>query len=165
MKKFLVVALLLVLLGGGLLFAMSKGSLTSGLMGLVLDEDEKQLFELAKGFLEAIQYKDFSTAAGFHNEDDEKKVDIPKMIESLFKVKPEVLNIRDLKVTRVTVDSTGKRARTFFDSNIEFLNSLQRKQDKDRKNKNVEGVLYWQKEKGQWQLKLESSLRGLRVPK
>lgn len=164
MKKVLGIAAVL-FLAGGLLLVASAPKIGIGSLGFMLDEDERQLLKLAQEFLEAIQYKDFKTAAGFHNEEDKGKVDIPGMIERLFKVKHEVLNIRDLQVTKVTVDSTGKRARTFFNANIELLNSLQRR-DKNKKkvderdHSDTEGILYWQKENGKWVMKLESSLRN-----
>lgn len=158
MKKFAAIVAILALLGGALLFSsVPRGG---GLIGMFMDEDTRELYKLAKGFLEAIQYKDFKHAATFHNKKDQEKVNIGQLIERLFKIKPEFLNIRDLEVTRVTIDSSGKRARTFFTSNVEFLNSLQGKKQKERKHNDNEGVLYWHKENGEWKLKLESSLRG-----
>ena len=160
MKKFIAALVLLSLIGGAALFLNTSKLDMLSRFGMI-NEDEKKLAELAFKFLEAIQYKDFATAASLHNAEDRKSVDIAKLIENLFKVKPEVLNIRDLTITRTTIDSTGTRARTYFDSNIEVLNSLQnrKKSDAKRKERNVEGILYWHKEDGEWKLKLKSSLQ------
>lgn len=161
LKKVLTIAAILAVLGGLALTARIPAGLGLSTLVGMLDEDKQKLIEQARAFLEAIQYKDFEKAASFHNEIDRAKADIPALIERLFKVKPELLNIRDLQVTGVDIDSTGTRARTFFNTNIEFLNSLRNpKDDPDRKQRDTEGVLYWQKnEAGTWDLKLESSLR------
>ena len=98
MKKFALIAFLVITLGGLALFATQPGVLGSGFAKLFLNEEQQALLKLANGFLESIQYKDFDTAAAFHNLEDQKKVNIPKLIEQLFKVKPEVLNIRDITV-------------------------------------------------------------------
>jgi hypothetical protein len=157
MKKFAALVLVMIVLGGLALVARPPS-----LADLFLDKDGKELLKLAQSFLESIQFKDFETASKFHNLVDQKKADIPLLIERLFQIKPEFLNIRDLKVTKVDIDSTGRRARTFFNANVEMLNSLREKKDGDveRDEKDTEGILYWQKEDdGRWVLKLESSLR------
>jgi hypothetical protein len=159
-KKFLAITFAIFLIGGVALFASAPKGLGISSLLYFMNEDQKELFKLAEKFLEAIKYKDFKAAADFHNAADMKKADIPKLIERLFKVKHELLNIRDLAVTKVDVDSTGKRARTFFNANVEMLNSLQKGGDgKQRKHNDTEGILYWQKEDGKWVMKLESSLK------
>jgi hypothetical protein len=160
-KKILAITFSLLLVGGVALFASAPKGIGMASLLYFMDEDKKELVQLAQTFLESIQYKDFKSAALFHNEEDKKKVDIPKLIERLFKVKHEVLNIRDMEVSDVTIDSTGKRARTFFNANIEVLNSLQRGgSNKEREHRDTEGILYWQKENGKWVMKLESSLKN-----
>ncbi|MCO5171325.1 MAG: hypothetical protein M9894_33910 [Planctomycetes bacterium] len=139
------------------------------------DKEKAELARLAQSFLQDLQFKDFDKAGKYHELIDQGKADIPKLIERLFQVKPEVLNIRDFEVVRVDMDQDGKRARTFFRSNLEFLNTAEG--DKPNKEKQVEGILYWHKRPGaageaeaptdgsdpaalaeQWFMKLESSL-------
>ncbi len=136
-------ALSLLLVGGfALLLGLSQGGLNLGGLKLAWNEDKAQLEELAYSFLEDLQYKDFKKAASYHTHADQKKVDIPKLIERLFQVKPEQLNIRDLKITEVRIDRSGDRARTFFTATTELLNSAKEK-DKPNKERKVEGILYW----------------------
>jgi hypothetical protein len=161
MKRFVAVSLLVVLLGFGSMAASKMSKV--GLLSLFVSEEQQVLLELCSDFLEAIKFKDFSAAADFHNELDRAKADIPKLIERLFKIKPEFLNIRDLRVLSAEIDSTGNRAITRFNSNVEILNSLKqgRRAEEGRKQRDVEGVLYWRKEDGRWVLKLESSLKDM----
>ncbi|MBX3469151.1 MAG: hypothetical protein KF878_19945 [Planctomycetes bacterium] len=141
----------------------------------VWDKEKAQLARLAQAFLQDLQFKDFDKAGKYHELLDQGKADIPKLIERLFQVKPELLNIRDFEITDIKLDSDGKRARTFFRSNLEFLNTAEG--DKPNKEKQVEGILYWHKRPAapgeaeapadgsdpaalaeQWFMKLESSL-------
>ncbi len=112
-----------------------------GLGSLLGGNDVAVLEELARHFLEDLQYKDFDKAGTYHTFLDQAKVEIPKLIERLFQVKPEVLNIRDFKITDVTIDESGQRARTFFHANMELLNTARDGNPNDERK--VEGILYW----------------------
>lgn len=147
MKKVAIALVVLLVLAFGLLVGLTNSGLK--LFGRSLwtaNEDIAQLEELARSFLEDLQYKDFAEAAKYHTFLDQDKVDIPKLIQQLFAVKPETLNIRDFDITRVTVDPDGRRARTFFRANLEFLNTAEG--DKPNREKMVEGILYWHKRPG-----------------
>ncbi len=137
------IALVVLLVGGvALLLGLKQGGVSLGGFGFAWNEDKAVLRELAHSFLEDLQYKDFKKAASYHTHADQAKVEIPKLIERLFQVKPEQLNIRDIEITQVTIDSSGDRARTFFRSTIELLNSS-RKKDQPNEERKVEGILYW----------------------
>jgi len=160
MKKFALIVLALVLVGGLAFAVITPWGLRLGGNFLAYNAVQAALAKHGARFLECIQYKNFDEAAGFHSKDDRKKANIPQLIERLFKVKPEFLDIRRIDVTRVTVDSAGSRARTYFRANVELLNSLQNpKEQKERKERDVEGILYWKKQDGEWRLDLQSSLR------
>jgi len=107
------------------------------------NEDMAELDKLARSFLQDLQFKDFDKAGKYHNLIEQGKANIPQLIERLFQVKPEVLNIRDFEIVRVDMDEDGKRARTFFRSNMEILNTAEG--ENPNKEKMIEGILYWHK--------------------
>src|SRR5687767_6734648 len=72
------------------------------------NEDMAELDKLARSFLQDLQFKDFDKAGKYHNLIEQGKANIPQLIERLFQVKPEVLNIRDFEIVRVDMDEDGK---------------------------------------------------------
>ena len=56
-----------------------------------------------------MQFKDFGKAATYHSEEDQESVDIPKLLERLFKIKPEFLDIMKYEITDVDIDKNGIR--------------------------------------------------------
>jgi hypothetical protein len=144
MKKIAIALVLVLVLAVVLLVGLGRSGFT--LFGKTLfawNEDVAELERLTRGFLTDLQFKDFDKAALYHTFVDKGKANIPKLIERLFQVKPEFLNIRDFEVVRVEMDPDGKRAKAFFRSTLEILNTA--KDDKPNKEKEVEGILYWHK--------------------
>lgn len=140
MKK-LGIALLVVLTLSVVALAKFKSFASLGVGALLGGGDAAILEDLARHFLEDLQYKDFDKAGTYHTLLDQAKVEIPKLIERLFQVKPEMLNIRDFKITDVTIDESGQRARTFFNANMELLNTA--RDGNPNEERKVEGILYW----------------------
>lgn len=136
MKKVGLVLLLLLVLGGGLLVAQQRGLLSG-------NPDTVLLRSLAQHFMEDLQYKDFDKAALYHTYEDQQKADIGKLIHRMFLVKPEQLNIRNIRIVAVDFDSSGNRARTFVTCTNELLNSGDKKKDEKNRAKQVEAILYW----------------------
>ena len=148
MKKFLaVVALVLAL---AVYFESSRYALGLGGFSAVLDEDRHALDTNTRGFLTAIQYKDFGKAASYHHPDEREKFDIAKMIEEKFYIKPEHLDIRHFETLRVDVDPEGLRGKVMARANLKILNA--------GKVRDVEAIFYWKKVEGAWYLALRSSL-------
>lgn len=143
MKKIAVALVIVVLLSIGVLVGVRAGGFSLFGRTLAWNEDLATLERLARAFLTDLQYKDFEKAGMYHTLADKGKANIPKLIERLFQVKPEVLNIRDFEIVKVDLDPDGKRARTFFRSTLELLNTAEG--DKPNKEKQVEGILYWHK--------------------
>lgn len=144
MKKIAIALVLVLVLSVGLLVGLTQSGVS--LFGKTLfawNDEVAELERLAKQFLTDLQYKDFDKAGMYHTFIDKGKANIPKLIERLFQVKPEVLNIRDFEIVKVDLDPDGKRARTFFRSTMEILNTA--KDDKPNKEREVEGILYWHK--------------------
>jgi len=102
-------------------------------------------------FLEDIQFKDFSHAASLHSQEDQSKKDIPGLIESKFKIKPELLDIKGFQVLRLDVMSTGDRAKALCNVQVKLLNS-------ERDVKELEMVFFFKLQNGEWFMDLQSSL-------
>ena len=150
MKKILLVFGILLALAVFLLAFTSRSSVRYA--GGSLTGDSRQIETYAKKFLEDIQFKDFQTAASYHSKEDRKTVDIPNLIERLFGIKPEFLNIMRFDIVKVQIDSTGKRARVLCHSVVKILNSNEIKEP--------EIMLYFRKDPAEgWVMELQSSLR------
>ena len=144
--------LALVLLGIFLFLARDArlgGDLFSGLFSGELTELSKR----SLSFMEDLRFKDFEKAASYHRPEDRERADIPRLIERLFKIKPEFLDIMDYQVLDSSLDSSGRRARVKLKAKVHLLNS-----DEIRE---PEFILYYHKDDaGQWYMELESSLHG-----
>ena len=152
MRKSGIIFLVLVLIGAGIYLFVSKYEINIGSFRWIFSKEHALLRDLTSSFLEDIQFKDFETAASYHTSEDQEKVDIPKLIERLFKIKPELLDIMKFEITDVHVDSSGNRARVKTHTTVKILNSDELKEP--------DLVFYWKKENGQWYMQLESSLQN-----
>ncbi len=149
MKGFwILVAVILVLALVPALYFFLGGNPTA----VSFSPDSRVLREKTMRFLEDIRFKDFAAAAACHSPEDQKRVDIPVLIERIFQIKPEFLDLMRYEVSGVDMDSTGLRARVRTHSSVKILNTGEIRQP--------DVILYWQKAAdGNWYLKLESSLR------
>jgi hypothetical protein len=155
MKKALTILLVLACLSGGYLAVAHLSGGAFWTMGLALGGDRGALRRLALNFLEDIQFKDFVSAASYHAPDLIETVDIPFLIQRLFAVKPEALDIMDFEVVFVDIDSSGLRARVKARVKVKFLvNELMEER---------ELVLYFHRDSvdDPWYMKLEDSLREI----
>lgn len=147
----LVLVLLLALGGAGYWF-FTFGPAAHAPIGVVLNPEARKLGALARSFLEDIKFKDFKAAAQYSTPEDRDKADIPKLIERLFQVKPELLQIDNIELMAVDVDSTGKRARTKLKTDVKLLNT--------NELRHPEILLYWKEgDGGKWFMDLASSLQ------
>jgi len=149
MKKSTVAFVLVALAVGGYILYDSQWG-RSVLMG-IFSEDLARIEEISLAFMEDIEFKDFNKAASYHSPEDQEKVDIPKLMERLFKIKPEFLDVMEYTILDSTLDSTGTRGRVKMKAKVNVLNS--------GKIKNPEFILYYKKEGEAWFMELESSLR------
>lgn len=114
-------------------------------------EDSKFLRQQSISFLEDLQFKDFKKAGTYHSLTDRKKVDIPKLIERMFAIKPEFMDIMRYEIKSIDIDRSGDRAKVHTQTIIKVLNT--------GKIKEPEVILYWRKDpKEGWVMTLESSL-------
>ena len=152
MRKFLVALVLLVVAGGAFL-ALSQGPAQKAPLGLLLSgADTQQVAKLSQAFLEDIQFKDFKAASQYSSPEDREKADIPRLIERLFQVKPEVLDITNIQLLSADLDSSKKRAKVKLGTDVKLLNT--------NELRHPEVILYWKKQPGgQWYMDLASSLQ------
>jgi hypothetical protein len=155
MKKVVAAVLVLsLLLGGYLTVAHISGGAFSTL-GLLLGGDRGDLRRVALAFLEDIQFKDFTSAAGYHSPETRDSVDIPFLIQRLFTVRPEVMDIMDYEVVFAEIDESGLRARVKLRVTVKLLlNALINER---------EVILFFERDtvNDPWYMKLEDSLRQL----
>ena len=153
MRKFLLLAILLILLALGLLYC-SERSAVSWSDSLHSDKCQaaRYIETQTLNFLEDLRFKDFEKAATYHSPSDQEKVDIPQLIEDVFYIKPEFLDIMRYEITKVELDSTGTRGRVTTHTVAKALNADE--------IKDLDIIFYWSQDaKGQWYMRLESSLR------
>jgi hypothetical protein len=126
---------------------------------LGIGSDTAKLRQISRSFLEDIQFKDFKKAAVYHPPAERKTVDIPYLIERLFMLKPELLDIMEYEIVFAKVDSSGLRGRV--KSRIK-IKELVREKIKQR-----ELMLYYYRANDQapWYMRLETSLRKLDADK
>jgi hypothetical protein len=155
MRKWVYLLVFLTTASGGYLLAahLSGGALPT--FGLPLGGDAGWLRRQTTAFWEDIQFKDFVAAAGFHDPLKQETVDIPFLLERLFLVKPEALDIMSYEIVFADLDSTGLRARV--KSRVKVKNLLLG----DVSEKEL--ILYWHRASpgAPWYMELESSLRQL----
>ncbi len=155
MKKAVIALLVLSLLGGGYLAAAHFSGGAFATLGLALGGDRGALRRLALSFLEDIQFKDFVSAASYHSPELRETVDIPFIIQRLFTVRPEALDIMDYEVVFSEIDESGLRARVKLRVTVKLLlNALINER---------EVILYFERDSvdDPWYMKLEDSLRQL----
>ena len=156
MKKAVTALLVLALLLGGYLAVAHFSGGAFSTLGLALGGDRAALRRVALSFLEDIQFKDFESAASYHAPDIRDNVDIPFLIQRLFTVRPEALDIiMDYEVAFAEIDSGGLRAQVKLRVKVKLL--LNARIDER------EVMLYFERDSvdDPWYMKLEDSLREL----
>jgi hypothetical protein len=150
MRKIILIFVALVFAAVLLLVFTTPSGLSVDGIGLTGSDDKRIVSEKSLSFMEDLRYKDFKKAATYHDFKERKTVDIPSLIERIFQVKPEFLDITRYDIKSVDLDSTGTRARVHMHSVIKLLNTSEIREP--------EIILYWMKEPEGWVMKLESSL-------
>jgi len=141
--KTVLALLFCVLVLGGSLLAWQDGRLP-GVPALGQDPAEAALRRRARGLLEALQYKDYAQAASFAGGSPKApEAAAQGLIKRAFGLAPERLNMRNARITRVTLDSERRRGRTYVRFTQEDLNREGRARERERA---VEAVFYWRKE-------------------
>ena len=155
MKKALMALLVVGLLFGGYLGVAHVSGGAFSTLGLALGGDRGALRRIALSFLEDVQFKDFVSAAAYHAPDLIDGVDIPFLLQRLFAVKPEALDIMDYDIVFAEIDSSDLRARLKARVKVKLL--------LDETIQEREFILYFDRDSvdDPWYMKLEDSLRAL----
>lgn len=144
------VLLILAIIFISFLLLFDKSGLATYRLGF--STDKAVLAETSIKFMEDLQFKDFDQAASYHAPEDRESVNIPRLIERKFLIKPELLDIVSFRVERIHMDRSNTRARVFLSVFFKVLNT-NREADKDL-------ILYYYKDNRDiWYMNLESSLR------
>ena len=114
----------------------------------LLHSDKKVIRDQTRRFWEFVRFKSFDQAAEFDH--DEDKETTARLIERIFRIKPENLDIQRVDVVSVEIDATGDLARSKTRLEGEMLNP--------KKAKTIEVMLFWRREGDAWMLRLRSSL-------
>lgn len=127
--------------------------------GVEVGGDRGLLRRTALSFWEDIQFKDYAQAAAYHAPDVQASVDIPFLIQRIFLQKPELLDIMEVEVVLVDLDSSGRRARVKTRLKVKDL-ALERIAER-------EILLYFFRDDpaAPWHMRLEDSLRAAEADK
>ncbi|MEQ8171323.1 MAG: hypothetical protein ABRQ38_20700 [Candidatus Eremiobacterota bacterium] len=151
MKKLGILIFLLIIIAAVVFVAGSRYSIKLGNINLAINQDKDILAGKITSFLEDVEFKDFKKAATYHNEEDQKNANIPRLIEEKFLVKPEFLDIIKYEVKEIEIDSSGKRSKVKTRTIFKVLNTGE--------VKDMEMIFYFQKaDDGKWYMQLKSSL-------
>ena len=155
MKRVLTALMVLSLVFGAYLGVAHVSGGAFSTLGLALGGDRGTIRRIALAFLEDVQFKDFVSAAGYHAPDLIDSVDIPFLLQRLFAVKPEALDIMDYDIVFAELDSSNLRARVKARVKVKLL--------LDETIQEREFILYFDRDSidDPWYMKLEDSLREL----
>jgi hypothetical protein len=159
MKKWTIATAAAVVLGGAGLYVVSSPRGVSVLGVDVGGQERGWLSERSVDFIEDLQFKDFKRASTYHLAKTQAARNIPELIQRVFVVKHEVLDITDYKVLEVDLDRAKTRARVRMNVKYRVLGDQSFRDDPNLR-RDVELMLYWFRgEDGAWTMELESSLR------
>jgi hypothetical protein len=149
-------AVLLMALGAGAFFYLDP--MGQGVV-LPIGADRTFLYEKSVDFLEDIQFKDFEKASTYHLAATQAKRNIPELIQRVFQVRHEVLDIQRFEILDIDLDRKGGRARVKALVHFHVLGNTDVRESARSKD-SVEMIFYWFKQPdGEWAMELESSLR------
>lgn len=155
MRRWLIALSVLAALSAGYVAGAHLSGGAWPTLGLPIGGDRARLRRTTRSFWEDIQFKDFERAASYHSEEKRESVDIPYLLERMFLLRPEALEIMSYEVVLAEVDSTGLRARV---KTRVKARDLVRERVEER-----EVMLYYHRAAmdAPWHMELETSLREL----
>lgn len=121
--------------------------------GLPLGGEAAELRGTTLAFWEDIRFKDFEHAATYHAPEVQEELDLPRLMERLFLIKPEALDIVEAEIVYAEVDSTELRARVMSRLVVKDLTRGRLKEQ--------EILLFYERESldAPWFMNLHSSLQ------
>lgn len=88
---------------------------------LQLGGDKEKLRNISMQFMEDIEFKSYQDAASYHHQDKQDSVDIPFLIQRLFQVKPEAMDIMEYEPVFAKIDSSSLRGRVKMRVKVKLL--------------------------------------------
>lgn len=156
MKSALILFVLLAAAGAGLWLLSGPANLS--VPAVVMTGDRAYLRDRTLEFLEDIKFKDFEKASTYHLAEAQKARDIPALLQRVFHIKHEVLDIQTYEVLEVEMDSSKRRGRVRTLVRFHVLGDRDVREHEDA-FRDVEMLFYWFKgPEGAWTMELESSL-------
>lgn len=156
-KSALILVAVLAVAGGALWVLSGQSDVSMPVA--VMTGDRAYLKKATLVFLEDIKFKDFDKASTYHLEETQKARDIPALLQSVFRIKHEVLDIQSYEVLQVELDSTKARGRVRALVRYHVLGDRRVREDPDA-FRDVEMLFYWFRQPdGTWVMELESSLK------
>lgn len=153
MRKLLAIFVLLLVVAVVTLALSNRTGLSLGGVQVTNSADGGFIEQRTLDFLEDIRFKDFDKAASYHSVLDRKEVKVADLIERIFAIKPEFLDILRYEVLAVELDRSGTRGRVKTRTVVKILNTGEVKEP--------EVIFYWHKDpRDGWVMRLESSLHG-----
>lgn len=155
MKKLLVLLVVVVVAAGGWLAAAHASGGALFTFGLPLGGDRGFVRDASMSFFEDLKFKDFKSAAKYHSPEKQASIDIPALLQRLFAVKPEALDVMEYEVVFAEIDSTGNRARVKCRVKVKELGQSNIREQ--------ELILYYKRTGpgAPWYMELEDSLRAV----
>jgi hypothetical protein len=156
MKKKVILLTLAMLLPVGYLGMSHFSGGAYPTMGLPIGGERGKLRDKTMSFIEDIKFKDFAKAASYHDPKIQEQIDIPYLLERMFMLKPEALDIMEYDVVFAELDSSSLRGRVKV--RIKF-------KDLVKGQIHEKEVIYFYhraSEKEPWFMVLESSLRQIK---
>ena len=154
MKAWLWTLGVLGVLGGGYVAAAHLSGGAFPTPGIAVGGPRGELRRTSLRFWEDIQFKDFRRAARYHAPEVQETVDIPFLLQRLFQVKPEALDVMHYEVVFADLDSSGDRGRVKNRVKVKVL--------ADGTIREQEVMLYFERAdaRSPFYMKLEDSLRN-----
>ena len=159
MKKGLIaIGILVVLMGGYLTMAHFSGG-AFPTFGVRVGGERAKLRSITLQFIEDIKFKDFQKAASYHPPDKQESLDIPFLLERIFMLKPEAIDIMKYEIVFAELDSSTLRGRVKARIKCKDLirNAV--------KEKDIIFFYHRSDLKSPWYMVLESSLRQIKEKK
>jgi hypothetical protein len=158
MKKTTIILPLVAIVGAVVVWALSEQRGVSIAGVEIMGGDKKFLADRSIDFMEDLQFKDFKSAAIYHLDKTQKERDIPRLIQRVFFVKHEQLDIMSYKVLDVDLDRSKNRARVRVQVFYKMLGD-KAVRDNSESARDMILLFYWFKQPdGSWTMELASSL-------
>jgi len=158
-KVIITIGLVLGILVGAGIFVAQRGISVGGVE--IGGTGRQWLADRTYDFLEDLQFKDFKKASSYHLAETQKERNIPDLIQRVFQVRHEVLDIMRFEIIEVDLDRSKSRARVRTNVWFRLLGDSEIADQKSSRRQ-TEILFYWfldsKATPPKWNMELASSL-------